>query len=365
MTAFPPRWFRTRPIARRSRFWFARDTLVVVVSALVVFALFTQMTWFLSTRELEENVLVKIPEGASVREIASILEERGLVRDAGKFVTAARILRLTERLQAGLYEFGPVFSEFEILTVLKSGVIAGRHLLIPEGYRAAQIAVVLDGVLEIDAAEFMELVHDQEMTASFGIAAPSLEGYLHPDTYRMRIETSARDAIGMMVRETRRFFDARKVARAESLGMSVNEVLTLASIVEAEAMFDRERTRISAVFHNRLRHGWRLEADPTVRYALGNYRRKLYFKDLDVDSPYNTYRNAGLPPGPVCSPGKASIQAALHPLAGTEEFFFVANGDGTHTFSKTFAEHVKAKERARARRDAAREGFSLDTDENG
>ena len=130
-------------------------------------------------------------------------------------------------------------------------------------------------------------------------------------------------------------------------------------------MFDRERRRISAVFHNRLRHGWRLEADPTVRYALGNYRRKLYYKDLDVDSPYNTYRYAGLPPGPVCSPGKASIRAALNPLPESEEFFFVANGDGTHTFSKTFSEHVKAKVRVRAPREPEDEGFSLDTDGNG
>jgi UPF0755 protein len=356
---------RATNAAGSGRFWFARDVLVVVISAVIVFAAFTQMTWFLSTRELDEAVIVKIPAGASVREIASILEEKGLVRDPGKFVMAARVLRLTERLQAGLYEFGPVFSEFEILTVLKSGVVAGRHLLIPEGYRAAQIAGVLEDKLGIDPDEFMELVRDPETAGALGVEASSLEGYLHPDTYRMRIETTARDAIEIMVRETWRFFDARKLARADSLGMSVHEVLTLASIVEAEAMFDRERKRISAVFHNRMRNGWRLEADPTVRYALGNYRRRLYFKDLHVDSPYNTYRYAGLPPGPVCSPGRASIQAALYPMVGSGEFFFVANGDGTHTFSKTFAEHVKAKERTRAPRGAGGEGFSLDTEGDG
>lgn len=365
MRAFAFRRPRPSPIPRRRRLWFARDLLVVGVTALVAFGAFTQMVWFLSTRELDGRVLVRIPEGASVREIASILHDNGLVRDEDKFVMAVRALRLSGRLQAGLYEFGPVYSEFEVLTVLRSGVVAGRHILIPEGYRATQIADALEGVLGIDSDEFMQLVRDQETAASLGITASSLEGYLHPDTYRMRVGTTAEDAIETMVRETRRFFDVRKIARAESLGMTVHEVLTLASIVEAEAMFDRERRRISAVFHNRLRHGWRLEADPTVRYALGNYRRKLYFKDLEIDSPYNTYRYTGLPPGPVCNPGKASIVAALHPLLGSEEFFFVANGDGTHTFSKTFAEHVKAKARARAPGKAEGEGFSLDTDGNG
>lgn len=365
MTPFSSRRRALPPKPKRGRLWFAREMLLVVTSAAIVFGIFTQMAWFLSTREIDGSVLVRIPEGSNVRQIASILEQEGLVRDADRFVMATRVLNLTERLQAGLYEFGPVFSEFEIITVLKSGVVAGRHLLIPEGYRTDQIAGVLESVLGIDRSQFLELVNEGELAASMGITAPSLEGYLHPDTYRMRIETTAEEAARRMVRETWRFFDSAKVARAESLGMSVHEVLTLASIVEAEAMFDRERGRISAVFHNRLRSGWRLEADPTVRYALGNYRRKLYFKDLDVDSPYNTYRYAGLPPGPVCSPGKASIIAALYPLSGSEEFFFVANGDGTHTFSKTFAEHVKAKARARAPREPEGEGFSLDTDGNG
>jgi UPF0755 protein len=167
----------------------------------------------------------------------------------------------------------------------------------------------------------------------------------------------------MMVDETMRVLDSRKAARAESLGMSIHEILTLASIIEMEAMLDGERGRISAVYHNRLERGWRLEADPTVRYAIGRFHRKLYYKDLDVDSPYNTYRRSGLPPGPICSPGKASIEAALYPAAEVEEFFFVANGDGTHTFSETFAEHVKARQRIEREREAKE--FSLDTGEGG
>jgi len=358
---------QTGPGARRPRFrralWFVRDLLIVSATAFVLFVVLSQAHWFLSTREIDSRILVEVPEGASLREIASLLSEAGITRDPDKFVLAARGLRFTGKLQAGSYEFGPVFSELEVLMAIRYGEVAGRHLTIPEGYRASQIAVLLESVLAIDATEFMDLVHDPEMITSLGLTAPSLEGYLHPDTYRMRLTTTAREAIEMMVAQTRRVFDERMSARAETLEMSLHEVVTLASIIEAEAMFDSERPRISAVYHNRLESGWRLEADPTVRYATGNYRRKLYYTDLDEDSPYNTYRRSGLPPGPICNPGRASIEAAVFPLPGNEDFFFVANGDGTHTFSRTFQEHVKARERIRSEREAKE--FSLDSGENG
>ena len=315
----PPR----RP---RGKMWFLRDVVVVVVMALVVFAAFTQMAWFTVRRDIGERVLVEIPAGATLREIGSTLSENGVIRSARKFVLTVRVLRLTERLQAGTYEFGPSTSELEVLMALRYGEVAGRRVTIPEGYRASQIAVVLESIIEeVDAAEFMELVHDPDLMNALGVIAPSLEGYLHPDTYHMKLDTSAREAIVLMAGETLRFLDAGMRARADSLGLSPHEVLTLASIIESEALYDRERERISAVYHNRLNHDWRLEADPTVRYALGKFRRKLYFKDLDVDSPYNTYKHTGLPPGPICSPGRACIVAALYPLQGNDDFFFVAN----------------------------------------
>jgi UPF0755 protein len=342
--------------------WFVRDLILVSAIALVVFGALTQAFWFLAAREIDGRVLVEIPEGSSVRRIAVILAKNGLVRDPAKFVMAARLMRQTQNLQAGTYEFGPEFSELEVLLALKYGEVAGRHLTVPEGYRASQIAALLEGTLDVDPAEFIRLVHDPELMAELDVSAPSLEGYLHPDTYRFRIGTSAREAIVKMVSESRRVFDRRRRARADTIGMSVLEVLTLASIVEAEAMLDSERPHIAAVYHNRLEHGWRLEADPTVRYAMGNYRRKLYYGDLDVVSPYNTYRNTGLPPGPICSPGVASIDAVLYPRPNTQDFFFVSNGDGTHSFSRTFDEHIKARNRASRAQEAPTGGeFSLDT----
>jgi UPF0755 protein len=353
------------PRGPRGRAWFIRDVAIVAVMAVVVFLAFTQMSWFTVRRDIGERVLVEVPAGATLREISSILGESGIIRSPRKFVLTVRLLRLTERLQAGTYEFGPSVSELEVLMALRYGEVAGRRVTIPEGYRASQIAVLLESIVEADAAEFMELVHDPDLMRALDVTAPSLEGYLHPDTYHMKLDTSAREAILAMVGETMRFLEGEKLARAESMGLSLHEVLTLASIIESEALFDRERSRISAVYHNRLEQGWRLEADPTVRYALGKFRRKLYFKDLEVDSPYNTYRFTGLPPGPICCPGTASIEAALYPLEGSEDFFFVANLDGTHTFTRTFAEHVKAKERIKAERERRSGGFSLDTSDSG
>ncbi|HYW68064.1 MAG TPA: endolytic transglycosylase MltG, partial [bacterium] len=211
-----PREPRNRSIMSRIRAkWFVRDLVLVSAIALVVFGALTQVFWFLAVRELDERVLVEIPEGASVRRIAVILEKHGLVRDPAKFVVATRILRQTHNLQAGTYEFGPELSELDVLLALKYGEVAGRHLTIPEGYRASQIAALLDTTLDVDPAEFMELVHDPGLMAELDVSAPSLEGFLHPDTYRFRIGTTAREAIVKMVAQTRTVFDDRRRARAD------------------------------------------------------------------------------------------------------------------------------------------------------
>lgn len=345
-------------LPRRSRAWFIRELiLVVVLGAFLLYAL-GHVVAFRSTREIEHRVVVEIPEGASVGAIAAMLANRGLTVAPRRFILAARILGHEESLQAGSYEFGPRFSEMDVLIALSRGEVAVRTVTVPEGFRAEQIAVLFDAAVGMDTEEFVRRVHDPATVARLGFHAPSLEGYLMPDTYRVELNMTVGEAIEMMTWGTRRIME-RHSSRAESLSMTMHEILTLASIVESEAVFDRERARISAVYHNRLRNAWRLEADPTVRYAKGVYHRRLFYSDLRDPSPYNTYRNRGLPPGPICSPGTASIIAALHPLEGIEDFFFVANGDGTHTFTETFREHSAAKERiAREREERAQ--FSLD-----
>jgi UPF0755 protein len=345
----------------RRKGWFVRDLIILSFVALALFLVLVQGLAFLRTREIDRRILVQIPEGSAFGEIAGVLENAGLVHDMRRFRLAARALDMDEKLQAGAYEFGPRYSELELLLALSQGEVATRRVTIPEGYRIEQIAVLLEGAVGLDAAEFVRLANDPEVVARLRFYAPSLEGYLYPDTYRVELNMLEMAAIEMMTWETSRIFE-RNAAHAESLGMSMHDVLTLASIIEAEALFDRERPRISAVYHNRLDTGHRLEADPTVRYAKGIYHRKLYYSDLRFESPYNTYRHSGLPPGPIGSPGIASIRAALYPISGSDEFFFVANGDGTHTFTRTFSEHVRARERITAARHAEPAGpeFSLD-----
>jgi len=346
---------------KRRKGWFVRDLIILSIVAVVLFLFLIQGLAFLRTREIDRRILVQIPEGAAFSEIAATLEAAGLVHDMQRFRLAAQVLDMDGKLQAGAYEFGPRYSELELLLALSQGEVATRRVTIPEGYRIEQIAVLLEGAVGLDAEEFVRLANDPEVIARLRFYAPSLEGYLYPDTYRVELDMEEMAAIEMMTWETGRIFE-RYATRAESLGMSMHEVLTLASIIEAEALFDRERPRISAVYHNRLDTGQRLEADPTVRYAKGIYHRKLYYSDLRFESPYNTYRHSGLPPGPIGSPGTASIRAALYPVSGSDEFFFVANGDGTHTFSRTFSEHVRARERITAGRHAepAEPEFSLD-----
>jgi len=334
---------------KRRRGWFVRDLVILSIVAVALFVFLVQGLAFLRTREMDRRLLVQIPLGAGFDEIAATLEGAGLVHDMRRFRLAAQILDMDDKLQAGAYEFGPQYSELELLLALSHGEVATRRVTIPEGYRIEQIAVLLEGAVGLDAEEFERLANDPEIVARFGFHAPSLEGYLYPDTYRVELDMKELDAIEMMTWETRGIIE-RQSARAESMGLSMHEVLTLASIIEAEALFDRERPRISAVYHNRLSIGHRLEADPTVRYAKGIYHRKLYYSDLRYESPYNTYRNSGLPPGPIGSPGASSIRAALYPLEECDDFFFVANGDGTHTFSRTFTEHVQARERISAQR---------------
>jgi UPF0755 protein len=347
--------------------WFVRDAAIVGALALLLFVTLSEMLSFLAVREIGDRRVVQIPQGAGVLEISSILKAAGLVSDPLKFSLAARALGVADRLQAGAYEFGPQYSELEVLMSLRYGDVAVRTVTVPEGFRAAQIAELLQTALAADPAEVMALVRDPLFVAELGVPGPSLEGFLFPDSYRFSLGTLPRDALRRMVGRAWEVYDDRLSARAESLGMSTLEVFTLASIIETEAAVNSERTRVSAVYHNRLRKGMRLEADPTVRYATGKYNVRLYYSDLDADSPYNTYRREGLPPGPICSPGTASIRAALHPLGGCGDLFFVSNGDGTHTFSRTYGEHQAARLRTAARRAAEAEKaegegeFPLDT----
>ncbi len=293
---------------------------------------------------------LKIRRGMGYNQIVARLVEQGIIESRKKVDWVAQLLGYKGRIKAGRYRIPGGASSYALLKQLVEGRIALERVTIPEGSQAREIAGLLQRKIEIDSARFMHLVQDTAYVRRFGLDAPSLEGFLFPDTYRFHWGMSEEQVIERLVGEFKKRFDDTLQARAKALGWRTVEVVALASIIEGESMLDSERPIISGVYHNRLRHGMRLQADPTIQYIIPDGPRRLLKRDLEIDSPYNTYLYRGLPPGPVNNPGIESIRASLYP-ADVDYIYFVANGDGSHTFSRTWREHLKAK----ARFDAYRE----------
>ncbi|HEY8415546.1 MAG TPA: endolytic transglycosylase MltG [Thermaerobacter sp.] len=296
-----------------------------------------------------EPVPVTIPQGASTAEIARILHEHGLIRHPLAFRIRARQEGLDGRLQAGVYRLNAGMSTPEILDKLARGDILTARFTIPEGFTVAQIVERLGNMGLVDREELRAALEEAArewpyLPRDAQLREP-LEGYLFPDTYRVPVGAEGRVAdprviVRAMLDRFEEVFDRRRRERARQLGLSVHEVVTLASIIEREAKVPDERPLISAVYHNRLRRGMKLDADPTTLYAVGRTSGPLTRRDLRVDSPYNTYRYPGLPPGPIGAPGAGAIDAALYP-ADTDYLYFVLrpDGSGRHRFARTLEEH--------------------------
>lgn len=278
---------------------------------------------------------VSLPEGADAKTAARILAEAGVIRSAQALEWV--IARRGSPIQPGRYVFNTGLYPWTAARYLARGVPAPPEVAvtIPEGKRLPEIAAILDAAGVCDADAFLAAARDPRLVSEFvGEAAPSLEGYLFPDTYKFAPDE---DPVRVLRRLHDRFRD--RIAGLERPGMTRHQFVTLASIVEREARVSSERPIIAAVFLNRLAKGMRLEADPTVRYALGRWdTAPVLYVDLEVESPYNTYRVFGLPPGPIAAPGRASLEAVASP-ADTDVLFFVARPDGSHAFAPTFAGH--------------------------
>ncbi len=296
-------------------------------------------------------VRVVVPQGAGFHIAADSLGRAGLVWSSRLFRFYASSQGRDRALKPGTYEFRRGTSWAELVDALTEGRGIVRTVTIPEGFSLAAIAATLSRRLEVPEESVMVAASDTAILRRLEIPTPTAEGYLFPARYTFADGTTARQAVRALVEQFERVWKPEWTDRARAMGMTRHQVVTLASIVEKEARIAEERPIISAVYHNRLKAGMLLQADPTVQYALGQHVERVLYKDLETVSAYNTYRNPGLPPGPIASPGAASIEAALAP-ADVPFLYFVAHPDGHHEFRRTFAEHTRAREQIR--RDTAR-----------
>jgi UPF0755 protein len=291
----------------------------------------------------------RVEEGEGFASVAGRLEHAGLVLSATRFKILARLRGADRSVQTGTYRLGFGTDPRRILDDLVEGRVRLRRLTLPEGFRLNRIVSETEAALEVPADSLEAALAEPRRTQDLGLESSSLEGYLYPDTYFFPDGTPADRVIDAFVS---RFEEVWATLTGDLPdGFDRHDVVTLASIVEAETPLDDEKPRVAAVYLNRIRDGWLLQADPTVRYGIGRFTGRLYYKHLDIDTPYNTYMHRGLPPGPICSPGRAALQAVLTPTPDCEDFYFVASGRGGHDFSRTIAEHDAAVQRLRDLRD--------------
>ncbi len=300
-------------------------------------------------QQTEVHRVVEIPEGASFKEAANLLAQKGLIRSPFWFRLLGKMQDAERKIKPGEYDLHTAMRPVEILNQLVSGRVIQYGVTIQEGLTARQIGRVLDEAGMAKEADVARLVADPAFIRSLGIEAKTLEGYLYPDTYYFPKRTKAEDVVKAMVNHLRQVYTPEMRERSEALRMTEVQVLTLASIIEKETGQDAERPLVSAVFHNRLRRGLPLQSDPTVIYGIPNFNGNLTRADLARRTPFNTYRIKKLPPGPIANPGVKSIQAALNP-APVKYLYFVSKNDGTHQFSATIQEHNRAVEKYQKRR---------------
>jgi len=293
-------------------------------------------------RENEKKIVVDIPRGMGLRAIAKELEDAGIIIEDKAFIIGVLIKGAKKKLKAGEYEFSTTSPLSAVIDKLVKGDVLIHRITIPEGLTTKEIAGLLDSSGVVPKEEFLGEASDKEFINELTQAqAESLEGYLFPDSYSYKKGVTAEDFIRMIVGRFNEIYAPLKSNAAARRDLTDHEILTLASIIEKETSIPEERPLISAVFYNRLKYGMRLQSDPTVIYGLEEFNGNLIKEDLKTETSYNTYVIHRIPPGPICNPGKASLEAALEP-AQSDYLYFVSRGDGTHEFSSNYRDHIKA-----------------------
>lgn len=334
----------------------AKCLVVLLLLAVIATTVFrARLEW--RAPKLAAPFVLEVSPGDSIAAIARRLHAAGLIRDEALFATLAKWRRVDRRIRSGLYDIegGAVLGE--VLDHLVSGPQRQPLLVIPEGLNVTEVARLFEAAGFGPAAEFERLCRDPAVAKRLGVPAPGLEGYLFPDTYAFAKGTPPLEILATMTRRFWEVFTPALAADAAARGLSPTETVILASLIEEEAAVAEERPLISAVFHNRLARGMRLQSDPTAVYGFereGPVRRS----DIDRKSPYNTYWIRGLPPGPISNPGRASLEAAARPAEGVEALYFVARNDRTHEFTTNLRDHQRAVNR-HLRRPRSTRGVAL------
>ena len=333
-----------------SRRAIAATVALVALALLGAAAIAGGLRWALSPALASAPpVIFDVRPGASLGQVARDLESRGLIRSAAALKLLARYRQLDGALQVGEYELSAALAPAEILTRIVEGRVVVYEVVIPEGLTAARVALRLEAAGLSNAADFSTFAFDPASAGSLGVEGATLEGYLFPETYRLPRGLGVREIAEVLVGQFLEVWrEIEPQARRQKLSML--EVVTLASIVEKETAMPHERPLIASVFRNRLMRGMRLETDPAVIYGISDFDGNLRRRDLEnAENPYNTYQIPGLPPGPIANPGADALRAVVDP-AESDYLFFVSRNDGTHVFSKTYAEHVRAVDQYQRKR---------------
>lgn len=319
-----------------------KKSLVVIAGSLLVLSvLYASLQLFIPLPLGNRTIEFEIPQGATYRQVVEALASRGLVRDKWIIYLLGRTTGIDRRIKAGYYPLWGTMSPFEIFLAIREGRIIEYEITVVPGDSLREISDKFAVLTGVDQKDFDKACRDRGFLDSLDIEAPSLEGYLFPDTYRFPKGLDVEEILTLMVNRLREQYDEDILGRMLEMNLSERDMLILASIVEKEAVVDGERPVIAAVYFNRLRKGMPLQADPTAIYGVKASSEKITREDLIRKTPYNTYLIRGLPPGPIASPGLKSILATLEPAA-VPYLYFVSNNDGTHRFSVTHDQHSEA-----------------------
>lgn len=332
-----------------------RNLIIIAAAIIFIFGLYIITEFIIPLPFGNRTIEFEVRRGQTFREVINSLFDKGLIRDRGLFLILGRLTGIDKNIKAGFYPLLGNMTPLQIFDALRMGKIIEYEITILPGDSLIEIGEKFSSLGIMTKEEFDRLSKDKDLLIELDIDAPSLEGYLFPDTYRFPKGFEAKEILKTIVGRLREVLDTEMLSRAFEIGMSEREVLTLASIIEKEAVVDEERPIISAVYHNRLRKNMPLQADPTSIYGIKSSKESITKKDLLRKTPYNTYVIKGLPPGPIASPGLKSIMAALYP-EDAPYLYFVSNNDGTHSFSVTLNEHERAVREYREKKRAGVQG---------